>query len=139
MEARAPPQARRRLHVRVGRGTSGSERLRAGAAEALSPETLDRRWAEAALAKALSRLQQEFASAGKGERFDTLKVYLLAEQEPASCTPILTARLGISEGAVKWAIHHLRQRYGELVRAKLPRRWLIRGRRKRNYAICWRH
>jgi RNA polymerase sigma factor (sigma-70 family) len=90
-----------------------------GAAEALSPENVfDRRWAEAALAKALSRLQQEFASAGKEERFDALKVYLLAEQEPASYADT-AARLGISEGAVKWAIHHLRQRYGELVRAEV--------------------
>jgi len=88
-------------------------------ADALTPEkSYDRRWAEAVLGQAMERLREEHARAGKAERFDALKLYLPSGEEPASYAET-AGRLGLSEGAVKWAIHQLRQRYGELVRAEV--------------------
>jgi RNA polymerase sigma-70 factor (ECF subfamily) len=55
---------------------------------------------------------------GQGARFEALKVYLLAGQEPASYAEV-AGQLGLSEAAVKSAIYRLRQRYGELVRAEI--------------------
>ena len=53
--------------------------------------------------------------AGKGEQFDALKGSLTGEDE--SPRKELAERLGMSEGAVKVAVHRLRQRYRDLLRA----------------------
>jgi len=51
-------------------------------------------------------------------RFETLKVFLLADEEPASYGQT-AQKLGLTESAVKSAIHRMRQRYGELLRAEI--------------------
>lgn len=85
----------------------------------LTPElAYERRWAEAVLAQVLVRLQREFAADGQAGRFEALKVFLLAGQEPASYAAV-AAQLGLSEAAVKSAIYRMRQRYGELIRAEI--------------------
>jgi RNA polymerase sigma factor (sigma-70 family) len=85
----------------------------------LTPEmAYERRWAEAVLAQVLERLQGEFAAAGQEARFAGLKVFLLAGQEPASYAEVAVP-LGLSEAAVKSAIHRMRQRYGDLIRAEI--------------------
>lgn len=78
----------------------------------------DRRWAETVLARASARLRAEYTVAGYGERFESLKVYLLEGHEPASYADT-AAQLGLSVGAVKSAIFTLRQRFGETLRAEL--------------------
>ena len=84
-----------------------------------TPETIfDRRWAEALVDAVTARLQSEFASTGMTERFEALKVFLLADEEPASYAQT-AAKLGLTESAVKSAIHRMRQRYGELLRAEI--------------------
>jgi RNA polymerase sigma-70 factor (ECF subfamily) len=94
-------------------------RLAAELSDELTPElAYDRRWAEAVLAQVLVRLQSEFAAGGQAERFEALKVFLPAGQEPASYADV-AAQLGLSESAVKSAIHRLRHRYGELIRAEI--------------------
>jgi len=85
----------------------------------LSPEQLfDRQWATTLLKQALSRLQEEFAAAGKGARFDALKVFLTGEREAGSYAN-LAARLETTEAALKMAVSRLRERYGELLRAEI--------------------
>ncbi|MHC4325536.1 MAG: RNA polymerase sigma factor, partial [Planctomycetota bacterium] len=83
----------------------------AGAAQQSdNPELLfDREWALQTVAGALQELRDEMAKAGKGEQFDILKGCLTAEDELPRDQ--IAARLGISAGAVKVAIHRLRQRY----------------------------
>ena len=94
-------------------------RLAAEPADELTPElAYERRWAEAVLAQVLVRLRGEFASDGQAARFEALKVFLLAGQEPASYVAV-AAQLGLSEAAVKSAIYRMRQRYGELIRAEI--------------------
>jgi RNA polymerase sigma-70 factor (ECF subfamily) len=78
----------------------------------------DRRWALTVLETVLARLQQEYVAAGKGGLFEHLKATLGGER---SAVPY--ARLGeplqMSEGAVKVAVHRLRQRYRAILRAEI--------------------
>ena len=89
----------------------------AGAAEQLdNPEHLfDREWALQTISGALQALRDEMAKAGKSEQFDALKGSLTGEDELPRDQ--IGARLGMSEGAVKVAVHRLRQRYRNLLRA----------------------
>jgi RNA polymerase sigma-70 factor (ECF subfamily) len=99
--------------------TDAEARLAAEPAGELTPETAyERRWAEAVLAQVLDRLRGEFAAGGQGERFEALKVFLLAGQEPGSYADV-ARQLGLGETAVKSAIYRLRLRYGELIRAEI--------------------
>ena len=57
------------------------------------------------------------AGAGKIEQFDALKGSLTGEGD--SARDEIAARLGLTEGAVRVAVHRLRQRYRELLRAAI--------------------
>ena len=95
------------------------ERFEAEPADELTPErAYERRWAEAVLEEVLARLNDEFVAAGLAGRFEALKVFLIAGQEPASYGAV-ASQLGLSESAAKSAIHRLRHRYGELIRAEI--------------------
>lgn len=84
-----------------------------------APDKLfERRWAETLIARVNARLRREYEAAGWGERFDALKVYLLNDFDPPSYAE-MSARLGLTESAVKSAIHKLRQRYGQMFRAEI--------------------
>jgi len=91
----------------------------AGASEQSdNPEHLfDREWALQTIAGALQALRDEMSKAGKSEQFDALKGTLTGEDE--SSREEIAARLDMSEGAVKVAVHRLRQRYRKLVRAAI--------------------
>ena len=85
----------------------------------LSPDRLfDRRWALAVIEQALARLSAEYSAAGKGTLFAALKPLLTA---PASVRPYaeIGTDFGMNEGAVKIAVHRLRQRYGAALRAEI--------------------
>ena len=78
-----------------------------------TPERIfDRRWAQALLECALTRLASE--QAGRRRQFERLKVYLTGEQPQVGYADTAAA-LGISEGAVKVAVHRLRKRFRALV------------------------
>ncbi len=83
-----------------------------------SPEHLyDREWALEIITRTLKTLRDEMEHAGKGERFDALKGSLTGEEEGSRRE--IAARLNMSEGAVKVAVHRLRQRYRMLLRAAI--------------------
>lgn len=87
----------------------------------LSPERLyDRRWAMTLLEKAMDRLGADCAAAGKQALFEQLKPVLLTEGSAESYRS-LAGPLGLSDGAVKVAVHRLRQRFREAVRAEIAR------------------
>jgi RNA polymerase sigma-70 factor (ECF subfamily) len=82
----------------------------------MTPERLyERNWALTVLERALARLRDEYAAAGKAQLFEHLKSALTGDQ-PQIPHEDLGQRLGISEGAVKVAIHRLRKRYRALLR-----------------------
>jgi RNA polymerase sigma-70 factor (ECF subfamily) len=91
----------------------------AGASEQSdNPELLfDREWAMETVGGALRALREEMAEAGKGEQFDVLKGSLTGEDELPRAE--IAAKLGMSEGAVKVAVHRLRERYRRLLRAAI--------------------
>ncbi len=84
-----------------------------------SPEReFDRRWALALLDRALNQLAAEQTEAGKREDFETLKPWLTGDKQ--CCTQAETAaRLGVSAGALKVAVHRLRKRFRVLVKAEI--------------------
>ena len=98
---------------------TAEERYRAEPAHDLTPEKIfERRWALVLLENVLARLHDESAQAGKADSFDRLKGFLTGEQ-PAVTYGQLAAELNTSEGALKVAVHRLRRRYRELLRAEI--------------------
>lgn len=81
-------------------------------------QVFDRRWALTLLERVLERLGVEYAGAGKGQLFEALKPALTGEKALAAYAD-LAVSLGMSEGALKVAVHRLRQRYGELLREEI--------------------
>lgn len=57
------------------------------------------------------------AKAGKSEQFDVLKGSLTGQKDGSREN--IAARLGMSEGATKVAVHRLRKRYRMLLRAAI--------------------
>jgi RNA polymerase sigma factor (sigma-70 family) len=85
----------------------------------LPPECLyDKRWAVTLLERAMQQLSADYAAAGKQEVCDRLKVLLLKEGS-AEIYRELGAALGMGEGAAKVAVHRLRLRFREAVRAEI--------------------
>jgi RNA polymerase sigma factor (sigma-70 family) len=78
----------------------------------------ERRWALALLERALARLREEFAGAGKGRLFECLKGALEGDG-PHEPYARVAEELGLSEQAVKVAAYRLRCRYRELLRAEI--------------------
>jgi len=78
----------------------------------------DRRWALTLLEQVLSRLKTEYEKSGKAELFNTIESALTGSEKLPSYTEI-GKKLDMTEGAVKVAVHRLRQRYGELLREEI--------------------
>ena len=85
----------------------------------LAAENLyDKRWAVTLLDQAMDRLGADYATAGKRELFDHLKRLLLTEGS-SDIYRETSRQSGLSEGAVKVAVHRLRQRFRDSVRAEI--------------------
>jgi RNA polymerase sigma-70 factor (ECF subfamily) len=83
----------------------------------LTPEQIfERRWGLTLMERAMERL--EAASAGRPGQFDRLKGYLTGA-EPTVAYRQAAADLGLSEGAVKTAVHRLRKEYGQILREEI--------------------
>ena len=83
------------------------------------PDALyDRGWAAVLLDRALAALRAEFERSGKQDFFDRLRVFVWGEKSGLPYAA-MAGQLGMTEGAVKVAVHRLRQRYGELLRAEV--------------------
>jgi RNA polymerase sigma-70 factor (ECF subfamily) len=78
----------------------------------------DRQWALNVIDRSLKALGGDFVSAGKGRYFETLKPWLVGEVGSLSQGEA-AQQLGLSEGAVKVAIHRLRKRFRELVKEEI--------------------
>jgi RNA polymerase sigma factor (sigma-70 family) len=99
---------------------SGAE-TRAGfqPADNQTPEkAFEKRWAMTLLEQSLGRLRKEYADRGKEEIFEHLKA-TLTEGRGAVAYAQLSTRLGISPAAVKMAVHRLKERYRQVLRAEI--------------------
>ena len=78
----------------------------------------EKQWALTLLNEVLNRLEGEYGREGKTELFAALKETLMGARETQPYAE-LAARLSMNEGAIKVAVHRLRKRYRELVRAEI--------------------
>jgi RNA polymerase sigma-70 factor (ECF subfamily) len=95
------------------------QRLQNEPAHGLTPQQLfDRHWAQTLMDRVLAALQAEYAQTGREELFEALKGALT---DPGGDRPYreTAAALGLSEGAVKVAVHRLRQRFRDRLRAEI--------------------
>jgi RNA polymerase sigma-70 factor (ECF subfamily) len=94
-------------------------RYRFEPADGATPERLfDRQWAAALLDQVLNQLREECTLEGKADLFQRLQPCLTGAERMLPYGG-LAAQLGMTENAVKMAVHRLRQRYGELLRAEI--------------------
>ena len=87
--------------------------------DTLTPEKLfDQRWAITVLEEVHRRLRQEHEREGRGAQFEALRFSLMGERSAVPYAELAT-RLKMPENTVKTAVHRLRQRYRELLRAEV--------------------
>ena len=77
-----------------------------------------RRWALTILDAALARLRKVHEESGRTALFEALKVYLTGDSGAPPLAEI-GRRLGMTEGAVKVAVHRLRERYRQALREEI--------------------
>ena len=88
-------------------------------AHELTPAKIfDRRWATTLLDQAMARLAEECQAGQKGDLFAAVEPLLSGDSAGGSYAE-LARSLNTTEGALKVAVHRLRHRYGELVRAEI--------------------
>lgn len=98
---------------------TAEERYAIEPADRLTAEQLfERRWALTLLDRVLERLRDEQVQAGRAKQFAALKETLTTHRGSTAYAE-LGVRLGMSEGAVKVAVHRLRERYRELLHAEI--------------------
>lgn len=95
---------------------TGEERYCLEPAHAVTPERIfEKRWAVALVEQVIHRMEADYSSGDKAGLFSVLKEFLPGEEEDRSYAAT-AQRLGMTEGAVRVAVHRLRQRFGELFR-----------------------
>ena len=98
---------------------NAEQRYRLEPPDADSPErAFERHWARTLIQRSLARLREDYDARGKAELFERLKDFHPGERGAVSYAE-LGAQLGLSEGAVKVAVHRLRQRHRELLREEI--------------------
>lgn len=100
-------------------GASDSLALSVADDARLSPEAaFDRQWAVTVLARAMDVLRAECAAAGKSALFEQLRPSLLGESEHGDQAAVAEA-LGMNAGALKVAVHRMRHRFRQCVKAEI--------------------
>ncbi|MGI9516691.1 MAG: RNA polymerase sigma factor [Pirellulaceae bacterium] len=78
----------------------------------------ERRWALELLDRALQELRDQYQTSGKLRYFETLKVFLTADSSPPTYDEV-AQELGLSQTAIKVAIHRLRDKYRQTVQRQV--------------------
>jgi len=81
-------------------------------------QAFEKQWALTLLETVLSQLRTDYEQDGRGRLFEALKPCLLGSRELQPYAE-LAAALKMSEGAVKVAVHRLRERYRERLKAEI--------------------
>ncbi len=88
--------------------------------ESTPDRVYERRWALEVLELAHRRLRTEITRSSHPERSGRLAAYLTGDRDEAGYREV-AAELGMTESAVKVAVHRLRKRYGALLREEVER------------------
>jgi RNA polymerase sigma factor (sigma-70 family) len=100
-------------------GLRANERIEMEPADPVTAEMIyERRWALTVLERVLSRLKEEYHSAGNVALFNSLK-QLLPDEPGAPSQAEIAARLGMTENAIRQAFYRFRQRYQSLLREEI--------------------
>jgi RNA polymerase sigma factor (sigma-70 family) len=100
-------------------GTDAEQRYLHELADGLTPEKLfDRSWAFTVVDQVLCQLRDEYTAGNKLPVFAELQAYLTDEPDPGVIA-VAAQRLQMGDGALKVALHRLRRRFGEHLRAQV--------------------
>lgn len=78
----------------------------------------ERQWAITLLNEVITRLQTEFIEKGKESLFEACRGFLMGAPDVGKYSEIAT-QLGMSESALRVAVHRMRERYRELLRLEV--------------------
>ncbi len=81
-------------------------------------EEFELQWAREVIDRVVGRLEDEATRRGNGPTVEALMPFLRESQRRGAVARVAT-ELGRTEGAIKVAIHRLRKRFGELLRAEI--------------------
>lgn len=85
----------------------------------MTPErAYDQRWALTLLERVLERLREDYARVGKARLFEALQDFLWGPDGSASYAT-LARDLAMTEGAIRVAVHRLREHYRERLRTEV--------------------
>ncbi len=100
-------------------GMEAEQRYLHEPADGLTPEKLfDRSWAFTVVNQVLCQLRKEYGEGNKLPVFTELQAYLTHEAD-LGVIAAAAQRLEMGEGALKVALHRLRRRFGEYLRAQV--------------------
>jgi len=105
-------------HLSLESGTDTGTEIQCAATFPPVDALFDHEWAVTVVESALAELEREATVAGNHHQFTVLKAWLSFDADPGSQSGA-AARLGLHEGAVKVAVHRLRRRFRQLVRAEI--------------------
>ena len=92
---------------------SGEQRIQIEPATSATPESIfERQWALTLLQRVLANLEADYSESGRRELFEKCRIYLTGS---AGAPPYADTaeQLGMTEGALKVAVHRMRKQYRE--------------------------
>lgn len=94
------------------------ERFQVDQSSGDSPErAFERRWAHTMVERVLERLGEEMEESGQGDRFARLRSCLSGDEDRTYRQ--IGDEIGLSESAVKVAVHRMRRRFGDILREEV--------------------
>lgn len=105
-------------HVSIGPAADDEAGAAVEPSSQETPETIyERRWAMATLETAMTRLEREYESSGRGEWFAQLQPFITGD---AAVSYEAAARaLGVADATLRVSVHRLRRQFGQALRASL--------------------
>ncbi len=103
-------------HEPLGTGKDNEPALQVADPSALDAAVFDREWALAVMNRAVAALEVQHGGE-RAEQFTALSPWLMGEG--AASHAETAAQLGLSEGAVKVAVHRLRRRFRDLLKTEI--------------------
>jgi RNA polymerase sigma-70 factor (ECF subfamily) len=120
-------EQRRAMTLKRGKGQRlipleelrANERVEMEPADSLSADRVyERRWALTLMEQVLLRLKNEYNAAGNAALFDSLK-QLLPDEPGAPSRTEIASQLGMTDNALRQALHRFRHRYQLLLREEI--------------------
>jgi RNA polymerase sigma factor (sigma-70 family) len=96
----------------------GADQIEPSSLDETPERAFDRRWALTVIDRAVERLKTEARASGREALFLQISGFLAADPEPGAYEAV-AKRMGISRAAVAMAVHRLRLRLREQVRAEV--------------------